>query len=293
MYAIAGLTGHTGSAAAKLLLERKQRVRGIVRDERKAAAWKARGVELITASLDDAAALTRALSGVDGAYLLLPPDYSAPDLLAVHHRQADTMARAVQESGVPHVVFLSSMGGQHAAGTGPIGALHYAENALGRAARNLTVLRAGYFLENWAPMLEGARVQGALATFLTPGRPLTMVATTDIGRAAAEALLDPPRGTRIIELSGPADWTPEDVARAVAELLGRPVRLQALPLDAAVPAFSAAGFSRNSAELLREMLDGLNRGTIAFEGGSAVRRRGTLGLKEALGPLLAGAGATG
>src|ERR1044071_2345348 len=106
MYAIAGLTGHTGSAAAERLLERGQQVRGIVRDERKASAWKARGVELATASLDDAAALTRALSGVEGAYLLLPPDYPAPDLLAIHHRQVDTMARAVEERGVPPAVFL-------------------------------------------------------------------------------------------------------------------------------------------------------------------------------------------
>jgi uncharacterized protein YbjT (DUF2867 family) len=287
MYAIAGITGHTGSAAAELLLERKQRVRGIVRDERKAGAWKARGVELATASLDDPAALTRALSGVEGAYLLLPPDYPAPDLLAIHHRQTDAMARAVKESGVPHVVLLSSLGAELPAGTGPIRGMHYAEHALGRVAKNLTVLRAGYFLENWIMVLDPVRAEGLLPTFLAPGKPLAMVATRDIGRTAAELLLDPARGKRIVQLAGPRELTPEDVAGALGERLGRSVRVQGLPLDAAAPTFTSAGMSANSAALMREMFAAAQAGRLVFAEGKAELRRGALGPGEVLGPLLA------
>ena len=71
--------------------------------------------------------------------------------------------------------------------------------------------------------------------------------------------------------------------------LGRPVTLQALPLEAVVPTFAAAGVSRNSAELLREMYDAVNRGRLVFEGAGALPRRGRLSPQEVLGPLLAGA----
>src|SRR5262245_15999011 len=73
MYVIAGVTGNTGSVAALTLLAAKQPVRVIVRDAAKGEPWKARGAEVAVASLDDRAALTRALTGATGAYLLLPP----------------------------------------------------------------------------------------------------------------------------------------------------------------------------------------------------------------------------
>ena len=77
MYVVAGATGHTGKAAAETLLGRKRPIRVIVRDATKAARWRARGAEAVIASLDDAAALTRALSGAAGAYLLIPPRYAS------------------------------------------------------------------------------------------------------------------------------------------------------------------------------------------------------------------------
>ena len=125
-----------------------------------------------------------------------------------------------------------------------------------------------------------------LHTFLKPGRAIPMVATQDIGHAAAEALIDPPTGKRVIELSGPTDWTPEDVAGALAEKLGRDVKVDPLPLEALESVMTAAGLTLGTARLFREMTDGINRGHVDFEGGSAARRRGTLGPKEVLWALL-------
>jgi NAD(P)H dehydrogenase (quinone) len=277
MFVVAGVTGHTGRAVADTVLARSKPVRVLVRNQKNAAAWRARGAEAALVSLDDAGRLARAFSGASGAYVLIPPQYAAEDLLAAQRSVADAIAEAVKTSGIPNVVLLSSLGAQHAEGTGPIRSLHYAEGVIGNAGKNITIVRAAYFLENWEGVLGEARKNGVLLSFLTPGRPVPMVATRDIGRAAAEALLEPARGTRIIELLGPQDWTPEDVARALGQLLGRDVRVQGLPLEAVEPAFVSTGMSPATARLVREMIEGVNAGRVAPEGGPALLRRGALG----------------
>ena len=307
MFVVAGVSGHTGRVVAETLLERKQPVRVVVRDRAKGSSWESRGAEVAVASLEDAAASARAFQGAQGAYVLIPPRYQAEDPIAAQRPVVDAVAQAVKQSGIPHVVLLSSIGAQHATGTGPVRTLHYAEQAIGKAAKNITMLRAAYFLENWAAALGEAQTNGVLYSFVTPGRalpmvagegvrlirsstivpPMTVVATHDIGRVAAEALLDPARGTRIIELVGPRDWTPEDVARELAEVLGRDVRVQGLPLEAMVPAFTAAGMSAGTVKLFQEMTDAINHGRMEREGGRAELRRGTLGPREAFRALVA------
>jgi uncharacterized protein YbjT (DUF2867 family) len=282
MFLIAGVTGHTGRAAAEILLAHGLPVRVLVRDEGKAAPWRARGAEIAIGSLGDAAGLSRALEGVSGAFVLIPPQYAEAQRLL-----ADAIGEAVRRTGVPHVVLLSSLGAQHAEGTGPVRSLYYAERVIAEAAKSLTIIRAAYFLENWIPVLGEARGKGILLSFLTPGRRIPMIATRDIGRAAAEALLDPARGKRVIELVGPAEWSPEDVAAALGKALGREVRVQGLPAEAIGPTFAASGFSKGTADLFREMIGAINSGHIGREeGGGALLRFGTLTPGEVLGPLV-------
>ena len=266
MYAIAGVTGNTGAVVADELLRRTEKVRVIVRDEKKGADWKARGAEVAVASLDDAKALAAALRGTDGAYLLLPPDMTSNDMLARGRAFGDSMAAAVRESGVPHVVFLSSIGAQHETGTGPIGALHLIENSLRTTGANLTFLRPTYFIENWGAGLAPAKADGVLPTFIDPSLKIDMVATKDIGTAAADALLSPPRGERIVELAGPKQYSAEDVASELGSVLGKPVTAAGGPLDAVVPAFMSFGISEHIAGLFREMYEGINRGHVAWDG---------------------------
>ena len=140
MIAVAGVSGHTGRAAANALLDQGAAVRVIVRDEKKGAEWKARGADVAVASLNDPAGLTRALTGARAAYLLIPPAYTAPDLLATQTVTREAIVRAIADSGVGHVVFLSSIGAQHASGTGPVKTLHEAEQAMRTLRRPVTLL---------------------------------------------------------------------------------------------------------------------------------------------------------
>jgi uncharacterized protein YbjT (DUF2867 family) len=288
MFVVAGVTGHTGKVVAETLLAHGEKVRVIVRDAKQSEPWKSKGAEVAVVSLADAAALTQALSGAKGAYLLVPPRYDTDDGLAQQRTLVEAMAQAVRKSGVAHVVFLSSMGAELAEGTGPIRGLHHAEAAIGKAAKNLTIIRSGYFLENFAAVLPAAQ-NGVLPTFLTPGHAISMVATADVGRVAAESLLDPATGSRLIEVRPLRGLTPEDVARELSAVLGRTVTVQAGPLDGVVPAFTGMGIPKAVAELAREMFGAINSGRVKHQGPPAICRFGQLGPGDALRPLLSGA----
>lgn len=281
MFVVIGVTGHTGSVVAETLLHRKQPVRVVVRSADKGAPWKAKGAEVAVSSLDDASALANAFEGAAGVYLLVPPNYGAAAWLAEQGARMDRVAEAVKKSGVAHVVFLSSVGGQIAEGTGPIRAVRYGEQALSAVAKNLTVLRPCYFMENWAPSIGTITEQGVLPTFIAPSAKIPMIATKDIGRVGAEQLFAGGNGKRIVELAGPEEYSPDQVAEAFAQILGKRVTAQLAPLSAAVPTFTSFGFSNEAATLFEEMYRSFSKGTIGYEYPSRLVR-GTVTLQEAL-----------
>jgi uncharacterized protein YbjT (DUF2867 family) len=281
MFVVIGATGNTGSAVADTLLSRKQPVRIVVRSADKGAAWKAKEAEIAVASLDDVSALTKAFEGATGVYLLVPPNYGAVTWLAEQRARMDRAAEAVKKSGVAHVVFLSSVGGHIAEGTGPIRAARYGEQTLNGAAKNLTILRPCYFMENWAPGVGMAKGQGILPTFIAPTAKAPMISTRDIGRIGAEQLIAGGKGKLIVELAGPQEYSPDDVAAALGQILGKVVTAQQAPLSAVVPTFKSFGFSDEAAGLFEEMYASFARGTIGYEHPASVIR-GTVQLADAL-----------
>lgn len=277
MFVVVGATGHTGSAVAETLLNTQQPVRIVVRSADKGASLKAKGAEIAVALLDDVSALTKAFEGADGVYLLVPPNYGASAWLADQRSRMDRAANAVKKSGVPHVVFLSSVGGHIAEGTGPIQASRYGEQVLGKDVVNLTILRPCYFMENWAPVIGAAKANGILPTFIAPVAKIPMIATGDIGRIGADRLIAGGQGRQLVEMAGPEEYSPEQVAAVLGTALGRKVTAQHASLDAVVPAFKSFGFSDEAAGLFKEMYAAFAAGTIGYERpASVVRGRMTL-----------------
>jgi uncharacterized protein YbjT (DUF2867 family) len=281
MFVVVGATGNTGSVVAETLLNEKQHVRVVVRSTDKGTSWKAKGAEVAVASLDDVSVMAKAFEGAAGVYLLVPPNYGAAAWLADQRSRMDGAAEALMKSGVAHVVFLSSVGGQIAEGTGPIRAVHYGEQTLSAVAKNLTILRPCYFIENWAPSIGMVKQQGILPTFIAPQARVPMVSTRDIGRIGAEHLLVGGRGREIVELAGPEEYSPDEVADALGQLLGKTVAAQQAPLSAVVPTLKSFGFSQEAANLFEEMYAAFAKGTIGYEHPESLVR-GTVTLSDAL-----------
>jgi NAD(P)H dehydrogenase (quinone) len=197
MFAVMGITGNVGGALASTLLQRGKKVRGIVRDEAKAQVWKDRGAEVVTADYDDR--LTAAFTDVEGVFCMIPPDVlpdpGFPDSVA----RIAAIKKAVLAAQPPQAAFLSSIGGEKTSGLGIVTTAHLLEEALGSTGVPSAFLRAGSFMENILHSIPAARTTGIYFAFYQPlERPNPLVATEDVGRIAAEILLQTWQGNRFI-----------------------------------------------------------------------------------------------
>jgi uncharacterized protein YbjT (DUF2867 family) len=285
MFIVTGATGHTGSVVAETLLAAGKEVRAVVRNAGKAERLQSLGAEVFVGDLADQTALARAVRGAEGVFLLSPPDIAAKDFIAERKRLTQAQVDTLAAERVPHVVLLSSVGAQLPSGTGPVVSLHHAEQQLRAAGIPSTFVRAGYFLENWGEVAHAVKADGVLPSFIAANRVVPSVSTRDIGKAAAQALLDGPRGVRTIELSGPRDVTPNDVAAIFSSVLGRTINVVEAPLEAVVPTFTSFGISENMSELYREMYEAIAADRLVPEAGE--RQRGTTPVEETLRALLA------
>ena len=276
MFVVAGATGHVGSVVAQQLLDKKQRVKVIVRDPAKGAPWSKREAEVAVGSLDDESFLAGALRGAEGFFVLLPPDARPPDFYENQRRTSDAIAGAVQAAGVHHVVLLSSVGADLPSGTGPIKGLCYLENELRKTGTVLSAVRAGYFQENLAQVVPAARDKGIYPNFAgSADHPMPMIATKDIGMLATQLLMEKPQKSHVVDLHGPA-YSVKQIAEKLGAALGKKLQIINIPEPEWVPAMTQAGMPRHLAEVFAEMYHAFGAGIIKPRGDRMVEGRTTI-----------------
>jgi NAD(P)H dehydrogenase (quinone) len=283
MLAITGITGQVGGEVARNLLAGRKSVRGVVRDASKAKAWAERGCELVAADINDAAALTAAFEGVDGVFVLVPPNFDPSPDFQEARAIADTLSRALDSARPGGVVYLSTIGAQ-ATHLNLLSQHTIIEQSLRKLPVPITFLRPAWFMENSTWDVPSAR-NGLIQSFLQPlDKPVPMVATADIGRLAAELLQEKWKGHRVVELEGPRRVTPTEIAASFASLLGRSVGVEVVPRETWGSLFKSQGM--NNPEPRIQMLDGFNEGWIKFEGKDGSVQKGKVELETVLRSLI-------
>ena len=263
MYVILGATGNTGSVVARKLLDKGKRVRVVGRDSKKLAPFVSQGADAIAADVLDTDALSRAFAEAQGVYALIPPDMTSPDFRAYQDRVTESIAKALEKGGVTHAVTLSSVGADKPEKTGPVVGLRKMEMRLAQVCGlNALHLRAGYFMENTLAQIGIIRSFGIMAGPVRADLPVPMIATRDIGAAAAEALVRLDfRGQQTQELLGARDVTYTEAAKIIGTAIGKPdLTYTQLPDEQVIEAMTGMGISRNIAQLLCEMSAALNNG---------------------------------
>ena len=284
MYAITGISGKVGGALANVLIETAQPVRAVVRNPSNGTSWVARGCELAIAQMTDADALANAFDGAEGVFILPPSEFDPAPGFPEAREVIDAVTSALRRAQPRKIVCLSTIGAQ-AVQINLLTQRTLMEQALSTLSIPVTFLRPGWFMENAAWDVASARDDGVIHSFLQPlDKAFPMVATADIGRVAAQLLQEDWQGKRVVELEGPSRVSPNDIAQAFSQALGRPVQAQAVARETWSALFKGQGMKDPVPRI--QMLDGFNEGWIDFEGDEDSIIKGQLALSTVVRKLV-------
>ena len=225
---VTGSTGKQGGAVARALLDRGHKVRAVTRnpDSAKARELVDSGVTLVRASLEDTAALTKALEGASSLFAMTTPYEGGAQ---ADTRQGISAADAAKAAGV-HLVFASIGSANRHTGIPHFDSKGEVEEHIAEIGVRATILAPVYFMENLHYGKEQL-AKGVYATPLPPTRKLAQVAVADIGAVAVRILEAPGRfAGRRFDLGGD-ELTGSEVVAILSRVTGRPFTYFQVPLD--------------------------------------------------------------
>lgn len=217
------VTGATGQLGRLIIESLKSKVAAdgivaLVRSPEKAGDL---GVEARAFDYSRADQLAPALAGVDTLMLVSSSEIGQR---AVQHRN---VIEAAKQAGVGRIVYTSVL---HA-DTSPLdlAAEHReTEAALAEAGIPTTILRNGWYSENYAGSIQGALMSGALVGSAGEGR-VSSAARADYAEAAATVLTSAGHEGKTYELAGDVAWTLPNLAAEISLQTGRDIPYKDLP----------------------------------------------------------------
>ena len=210
--AVTGATGQLGRLVVETLKERVEpgNIFALARTPAKAADL---GVEVREADYGRPETLATALAGVDRLLLISSSEVGQR---GPQHRN---VIEAAKPAGVGHIVYTSLL---HADVT-PLSLADehlQTESLLAASAIPYTVLRNGWYGENYAGPIAAALGAGALIGSAGDGR-ISAAARRDYAEAAAVVLTTPGHEGKTYELAGDEAFTLSDLAAEVSRQAGR------------------------------------------------------------------------
>lgn len=220
--AITGASGQLGQIVVAKLKEQHPAhdIVALVRNPQKAEAL---GVEARKADYDDAQSLESALKGVDTLLLISSSEVGKR---AVQH---SNVIAAAKKAGVKHIVYTSLL---HA-DSSPLNlaAEHVeTEEALKSSGIAFTILRNGWYTENYTGSLAGALAAGGLIGSAGNGK-IASSARQDYAEAAVKVLVTQGHEGKTYELAGNVAWTLSDLAAELSKQSGKQIAYHDLPQD--------------------------------------------------------------
>lgn len=218
--AVTGSTGQLGRLVVEHLKERvgAQHVIALARTPEKAASM---GVEVRTFDYAQPERLAPALEGVDRLLLISSNEIGQR---AIQHAR---VIEAAQKAGVGLVVYTSLL---HAdASTLSLAGEHMAtEELLKKSGIPYTILRNGWYTENYTGSVKGAIAAGAMVGSAGNGK-ISSATRADFAEAAAVAVTGDSHVGLTYELAGDESYTLEDLAAEVSRQSGKNIPYQNLP----------------------------------------------------------------
>lgn len=222
--------GKVGAEAARILAERDQPVRVLVRHAEKASGLARLGVDIAQGDLTQPATVDAALNGVSAVILVSP---------AVPAEEMNVIRGAVR-TGAQHIVKITSKSSLDS----PIPRRRdqaEIENGLIGSGLGYTLLKNNAYMQNFlvlAPQIVNTNGFGSAAG---DGK-IGMVDTRDVAAAAANIAAAPEsHAEKTYWLTGPQRLSYRDAASTLTRVLGRPITYTPLTFDEQKQAMVKAG----------------------------------------------------
>jgi NAD(P)H dehydrogenase (quinone) len=279
---VTGATGSLGRLVVEELLARGVAPGDVVAGGRaveRLADLAGRGVRTARIDYDAPATLDAVLTAGD---TLLLVSGSVPGVRVEQHR---AVVDAAVRAGVARIAYTSILGADDTPLV--LAPDHQAtEQAIRDSGLPFTLLRNGWYTENYGQGLAQAKLTGAVAGSAGDGR-VASATRADYAAATAAVLSTEGHENAVYELSGDTAWSFDDLAAAYGELLGREVTYQRLSPEEHQAALEAAGLDAGTAGFVVALDGGIRAGALAATPGDLSRLAGrpTTPLVEGLRPF--------
>ncbi len=231
MIVITTPTGQIGHQILDQVLDRGESIRAIVRDPSKIEPKIRDRVEVVQGSHDDINVVTKAFTGADSVFWVVPPNLHAESVVEYYLDFTRPMCEAIKSQGVKRVVGVSSLGREVAKNIGLVSAAYAMDELIESTGVSYRALQMPAFMEDMLNFQgEAIKSQGMFFGSQSGDRKTPCCATRDIAMAATRLLLDRSwSGKGSVPVLGPEDLSFNDMAQIVSEVLERPVQYRQIP----------------------------------------------------------------
>jgi NAD(P)H dehydrogenase (quinone) len=218
-----GVTGATGQLGRIVIEKLKERVSSesivaLVRTPEKASSL---GVEARTFDYSKPEALADSLKGIDSLLLI------SSNEIGQRIQQHANVIEAAKQAGVKRIVYTSLLHADRS--TLNLAEEHLAtESTLKASGVPYTILRNGWYTENYTGSIPGAIGAGALIGSAGDGK-IASAARVDYAEAAAVVLTSEGHVNKVYELAGDDAYTLTDLAAEVSRQIGKNIPYNNLP----------------------------------------------------------------
>lgn len=277
--AITGATGQLGQIVVDKLKEKvpADHIIALARSSQKAAQL---GVPSREADYEKPETLDAALKGLDTLLLISGSEVGKR---AVQH---NNVIAAAKKNGVKWIVYTSLL---HAdTSTLSLAAEHLAtEAALKESGIPHTILRNGWYTENYTGSIAGALAGGAFVGSAGDGK-IASAARKDYAEAAVTVLTTKGHEGKVYELASDEAYTLTDLAAQISKQTGKHIPYKNLPEDEYAKLLSSLGLPEGLAQAIASWDVSASKGDLFDDGKqlSALIRRPTTPLNEVVAEAL-------
>lgn len=245
MLCVTAATGQLGRKVVEFLLQKvpADEIVVAVRNPSKADDMARRGLQVREADYDRPETLEKAFVGVSKLLLISSPQVGRR---VEQHRNS---IEAAKKAGVETIVYTSVLHADRSL-LGIIAEEHrQTETLIIGSGLDYTILRNGWYTENYAQIIKIAAEKGELVSAAGNGR-ISAAPRKDYAEAAAVVMTSGGHSGKIYELAGDEAFTMKDLAAEISKLTGRPILYRDVSPEDYAQWLMSAGFPESFARFM-------------------------------------------